>query len=126
MTVNPQDVVDAFNLICISLPKIQKLTDRRRASIRARGATIEEFESVFGKVEESEFLSGRGGWKGCSFDWIVRPNNWQKIMEGNYTQEHAKKQQKINPFNDYPQTRYTEADLAHLFVNLDGDENEII
>ena len=32
-----------------------------------------------------EFLTGRDGkWHGCSFDWILKPANWQKITEGNY------------------------------------------
>ena len=126
--VKPQSVVDAFNRICTSLPRVEKITPKRRDHIRARGATLEEFERVFQRVEASEFLSGRGGWRGCSFDWIIRPNNWQKIAEGNYAQEHEKKQQKINPAVDYPQNRYTEEDLrkSGIYVNLDGDDDDEI
>ncbi len=123
VTVKPQDVVDVFNRICTTLPKVEKLTERRRASIRARGATLEEFEHVFLLVDGSSFLRE---WAGCSFDWIIRPNNWQKIIEGNYAREQAKKQP--GQFNDHPQTRYTEEDLrkSGIYVNLDGDDNDEI
>lgn len=35
--------------------------------------------------EIKEFLrESDGKWHGCSFDWILKPANWQKITEGNY------------------------------------------
>ncbi len=63
---------------------------------------------------------------GCSFDWIIRPTNWQKILEGNYAREQARK--KPSQFNDHPQTRYTEEDLrkSGIYVNLDGDDDDEI
>jgi hypothetical protein len=126
-TVTPQEVLDAFNRICTTLPGIKKITERRRDHIRARGATLSEFEQVFHAVDTSEFLSGRNKeWAGCGFDWIIRPNNWQKILEGNYSRESIRRKPLINPAVDYPQKRYSDIDLAHLFVNLDGDGDDQI
>ena len=40
-------------------------------------------------VESSTFLSGKTKqpWKGCNLDWVVNPNNWLKIIEGNYNDD---------------------------------------
>lgn len=85
--VDADDVVESYNGICKSLPQVIKLTDDRREKIKAAteilGST--EFDDVFKAVESSDFLTGRSGkWVGCSFDWIIKPENLTKIIEGNY------------------------------------------
>jgi hypothetical protein len=65
------------------------MTPERRQLVRARIAqySIEDFLDVFGKVERSPFLRGdTGGWRGCTFDWIMKKSNFQKTLEGNYDQ----------------------------------------
>ena len=63
-----QDIADLWNSICKSLPKISKLSDPRRAKIKAR-------LNEFGKPES---------W--MPFDWLFsNGTNWVKVMEGNYT-----------------------------------------
>lgn len=82
-----QSVINSFNSICISLPKVQKLTDTRKKKIKNTSKLLGEltFEDVFCKVESSDFLSGRNGkWTACCFDWILNPTNLTKIIEGNY------------------------------------------
>ena len=73
---------------CPSLPApnpSSAWTAARKKSLKAKRVTVEEFRDVCKKIERSDFLTGRDGkWKGCSFDWILKPANWQKIMEGNY------------------------------------------
>lgn len=41
---------------------------------------------VFKKVNQSNYLCGKteGGFK-APFDWIIKINNFQKILEGNYS-----------------------------------------
>lgn len=81
-------VVEAFNKTCVSLPHIRGLSDTRRKAIRKAASQVEEaggFPALFGKVEASDFLTGRNGnWNGCGFDWILKPANLAKILEGNY------------------------------------------
>lgn len=81
-------VRDAFLSLCQSLPKIKSLTEKRKTAIKARfndGATLADFEEVFRLTEASDFLTGRSGkWAGADFDWILKPANWTKILEGNY------------------------------------------
>lgn len=83
-------IVEKFNSTCKSLPSIRSLSDQRKKTIKAwikqdgYDAVIEVFE----KTEASDFLSGRSSnperpWK-ASFDWITKPANRIKILEGNY------------------------------------------
>lgn len=86
--VRTEDVVELYNIICVSLPKVTKITDARRKSIQARlkENDPQDFRKVFEKAEASDFLSGRSGkWQMCTFDWIVgSPSHWQRIIEGVY------------------------------------------
>lgn len=79
-------VTEQFNSICTSLPKIRRLDDKRKKQIRSAGREIGgDFAALFRRVEDSDFLTGRSGnWNGCSFDWIMKPQNLIKILEGNY------------------------------------------
>ena len=74
-------IVGLFNSICVSLPKVTKLTDARKAAIRGAVHRGVDLESLFKAVEASDFLTGRsGGFHGCGFDWIMKPSNQVKIF----------------------------------------------
>lgn len=62
---------------------VRDLTPARRDLCRHRIAqySLEDFVAVFGKVERSKFL--REG-RFCTFDWVMKRGNFQKILEGNY------------------------------------------
>ena len=89
------EVVDMWNSVCRTLPRVVKLTDVRRMKIRQRlsewGGTPTEqlatLRALLERVEASPFLhgaSGRGGWT-ASFDWFfANESNWVKVSEGNY------------------------------------------
>lgn len=88
-------VVELWNQICVSLPKVMRLSDARREKVKARlkewgegdpQKMLDNARSLFLRIERSDFLAGRSGkWKGASFDWIFDSrNNWIKVMEGNY------------------------------------------
>ena len=82
-----QSVVNSFNSICVSLPKVQKLTDDRKKKIKSLQHLLGDItiDDYFKRVENSDFLTGRtGNWNGCTFDWILKPANLTKIIEGNY------------------------------------------
>lgn len=82
-----QSVVNSFNSICVSLPSVKKLTDKRKKAIKKAYVVLNEisFEEIFTKVENSDFLTGRNGkWNGCGFDWVLNTSNLTKILEGNY------------------------------------------
>ena len=82
-----KSVVDSFNKLCTSLPKVQKLTEQRKKAIRNSTKLLEQdggFTALFERVEASNFLTGRSGDWQCGFDWILKPANLTKILEGNY------------------------------------------
>lgn len=82
-----QNVVDSFNLICKSLPKVRSLSEPRKRKIKAVRKILGDlsFDGFFQKVEKSDFLTGRSGkdWK-ADFDFILQPQKTVKIIEGSY------------------------------------------
>lgn len=84
-------VKEKFCEICISLPKIISIDKARKATVKARlkEYSFDDIITVFKKVEQSDFLTGRISsdkqrpFK-ASFDWIMKPSNFIKILEGNY------------------------------------------
>lgn len=87
-TLKPEHIRDKWNELAgrLGKPKVRDLTPERRQLLKARIAQydIDDFVSVFGKVERSPFLRGDTGWQRCTFDWIFKKANFQKALEGNY------------------------------------------
>lgn len=82
-----QEIVDLYHERCPSLPKVLIISQKRISLVKARlkDYSIEQIKEVFDKAESSDFLkNGSGTWKGANFEWILNPNNFIKIMEGNY------------------------------------------
>ena len=87
-----QKIVDIFNSLCPSFPKVKFLSDSMKSGI---SKILEEFSesdisTAFQKCENSSFLKGNNPrkWK-ASFDWIIKPQNLSKILNGNYDDEIA-------------------------------------
>lgn len=83
-----QEIVNLYNQTCPSLPSVRAVSDTRRKLIRSRyhESGLDEIKMVFEKAEASDFLTGRKHpyWTGCGFDWLMRPTNFLKVLEGNY------------------------------------------
>jgi hypothetical protein len=98
-TMEYQRALDLFKQKCPSLPAPRGLTDSRRKAIRSAGNILKSndmrFTQFFERVEASDFLTGRDeqNWHNCGFDWILKPTNLQKIIEGNYDNDRNKKQE---------------------------------
>lgn len=87
-------IVASYNRICVSLPHVRDLTDQRRRAIKGAVKQVERaggFECLFRRVEASDFLSGRAGSWQAGFDWILRPANLTKVLEGNYDNRKSSK-----------------------------------
>ena len=86
--IKAKDVVEVWNEMAAKLgkPKVRDLTPERRQLLKARASqyALEDFVSVFRSIERSGFLRGDTGWRGCTFDWVFKKANFQKILEGNY------------------------------------------
>lgn len=90
-----QKIVDIFNEICHTFPKVLSVNDSRKKTLKTAwtdNPSINYFVKLFKMADESTFLSGRDGkWTGCNFDWVIAPKNRVKILEGNYAnRDHIK------------------------------------
>ena len=82
-----QTIFQMYNSICRSLRQAKMLTNKRKEKliIGLQNNTIEDYEIVFKKAEESSYLRGKNknGWI-ATFDWVIDPANMVKIFEGTY------------------------------------------
>lgn len=86
-------VKDEFNSVCVSLPTVKLLTDTRKRRIHKARSTLKDvsFTDFFKRVEKSDFLTGKETEWRASFDWIFKPENLTKILEGNYDNKPNKR-----------------------------------
>ena len=85
------EIVEAWNAKCENLPKVMKLSDARRKSLKAR---IEEYGKdgvldLIDKTVSSDYLMGKVKDWHATFDWILCPSNAIKVLEGNYKNSPA-------------------------------------
>ena len=84
--LNHLEIIAAWN--SLGLTQIKKLTTKRVASTKARikEYSYEDFIKAIHLIKESSFLQGNNdrGWQ-ISYDWFIGPNNFAKVLEGNYT-----------------------------------------
>ncbi len=88
-TPKPEAVMELFNSAVRDkrIPKIAKMTERRTSAIHARVSEYgsEAIATVIAKAAASVFLNGGGAKQFvATFDWIFLPNNFPKILEGNF------------------------------------------
>lgn len=90
-----QKIVDLYHEALPMLPKVWKLTEARKAALRARWRggdmdTIEDWATYFRIVAKSKFLTGRveppPGRKRfeATLEWLIKDGNFTKIMEHKY------------------------------------------
>ena len=69
------------------IKQVKTVTAKRRSVIeaRARENGKEALKTVADKSASSDFLNGKNdrGWL-ATFDWLMRPNNFVKVLEGNF------------------------------------------
>lgn len=91
----PQQLADRYNAICTNLPRVVRLTDKRRRAVRLiydKGYTPEQLDEVFRKAQSSSFCAGQNDrhWK-ADFDWLLNESNLVKVLEGKYDNPAAAK-----------------------------------
>lgn len=88
---NFEEILSLYGQHCAGLPKVLKLSEKRKRILKAWG-DLEEMEEVFIKAGKSDFLTGSKGWT-ANFDWIINPENRLKILEGGYDNKQPSQQQ---------------------------------
>ena len=84
-------LAEIWNGATKSLPKVKSWNKSRAAAVRRLEVEESDWKKACSLVEGSDFLSGRSGkWTLCSFDWLVKPANLTKVLEGNYENRETK------------------------------------
>lgn len=80
-------IQEMFNATVKRIAKIKSIDGNRRKAVSARFKTygLDAFRTVFEKADASDFLCGGGSRSfTASFDWLMKPDNFLKTLEGNY------------------------------------------
>lgn len=69
------------------------LSDSRKGMINARIKTYgkKTFADMIRMASQSDFLKGQNkkGWR-ASFDWLIKPTNFEKVISGNYDNKNSR------------------------------------
>jgi hypothetical protein len=87
-----QKIVDLYHKYCPMLPKVRVLNKARMRYLRARWQEFPDlnfWEQFFKRVANSKFLTGRADYGNrtpfvADFEWLIRPTNFIKVLEGRY------------------------------------------
>lgn len=88
------EVIASYHDLCPGLPQVKIWTRERRKALDARIAervangkgadTTEYWRSFFNAVAASDFLCGRSSDFRADLEWLLRPSNFAKVIEGKY------------------------------------------
>lgn len=99
-------VIASWNSLPESIAKISRIADgsSRQKLLQKRISDYGE-EKVLDAIEnirQSNFLQGGGskGWV-VTFDWFIRPENFQKVLEGNYSDRNSATKSNSMSVNEY-------------------------
>jgi len=85
-----QEIIDAYHELCPTMPQIREWTDQRRKFLQARWRenpkrqSMEFWRKFFSYVNQSDFLRGADGTWQADLEWLIRPTNFVKVIEGKY------------------------------------------
>ncbi len=113
------EIAELYNTICLSFPRLTKLSDARKKAIKTRLNiyTTDDFKKLFTMAESSDFLKGKNdrNWS-ATFDWLIKDSNMAKVLDGNYknSKQADKKPKSTNKFNNFPQREYTSQQMSDI------------
>ena len=90
-TSKAKEIIDLYHQYLPMLPVVKKLTDPRISAINNRldEYTIDEIETMFKMASKSDFLTGKSKDWSANFDWLMKPSNFIKVLEGNYANKEV-------------------------------------
>ena len=93
-----------------SIPQVAIITSERKQAFERlmaqTGVSTESVKQAIKNASESDFLNGKGpkGWV-ASFDWMMVPQNFQKVLENNYRNKQVTQQVHYGTTNGYQDPR---------------------
>lgn len=120
--VNWQKLVEYWNETTAgSFPPITNIENKRRQMAAARIAEYgkEKFIEAIQRAVQSDFLRGQNqrGFT-LTFDWLIRPNNFPKVLEGNYDNSTTRTQTTID--NGTGRTKQRNAKFADFGETMEA------
>lgn len=87
-TLSAEHVFEGYQELAaeLGLAVPRDFTPERRQLVRGRlkQYSLADFQTVFAKCRGSPFLRGDRGRTPLTFDWLMKKQNFQKVLEGNY------------------------------------------
>lgn len=107
---NCQAIMELYGKVCTNLPKVIKLTDKRKKNIKKLLDTysFEQIEKAFISINQSNFCTGNNdrGWK-ADFDFCINSDKITNALEGKYKNSltnktnQQNKQKSVNRFHNF-------------------------
>lgn len=110
-----KQIIEAWNSLDKNIPKIQTLNSgtKRHTMLTARINEYggEEVLKAIRSIDNSRFLKGYVTDFRITFDWFVRPNNFVKVLEGNYTDKQSQEPKQRQENRSSYQSTLSESEL---------------
>ncbi len=90
-----QEIIDLYHKHCPTLPKVKVWTNARQSLLKSRWRespkhqSLEFWEKYLKHVSNSPFLIGSDGAWQADLEWLVRPSNFVKVIEGKYHRQSS-------------------------------------
>lgn len=108
-------IIDEWNKLDGNIPKIQSLNPgtNRYKMLKARISeySLDDVLKAIRAIGDSRFLRGYVGTWNASFDWFIKPNNFVKVLEGNYTDKQSQKPKQRQENRSSYQSTLSESEL---------------
>lgn len=121
-----QPIIDKWNSLGLQkLVSINSGTSRYKLiNARIKEYGEEKVMQAIGNINSSSFLKGQNSksWT-ITFDWLIKPNNFLKVLEGNYEDKNIrnKKSSKLR-FDNFKGRDYDYDDLEKKLLGWDKEE----
>lgn len=104
--IDLEKVKDEWNRLPEHIHKLTVIKNKRLSGLKARVSQygFDEVIKAIKSIKDSQFLLGYKTDFKITFDWFIKPNNFMKVMDGNYLDTKKIKEQKdsqIPGYDDY-------------------------
>jgi len=105
------EIISLYHAKCPKMPRVELIHEARKTAIKNRFTdfNMQGFQTMFSNAGESSFLNGDNdrNWI-ANFDWLLKPVNFIKVLEGNFKNINRNGNSKANA-KSFAKNGYQEA-----------------